>query len=334
MDAPSIRKRSREESEPLGDKTWAEAELDQKQFFRTEQRARRSIRLSEAAGSMAAAIRLYTKESPITETGGKDTEPRNTAVNGIEEEFVCPITKEFFVNPAMGSDGFCYERESLKSWLVHDALIKSPSTGLPMGSQIFPAPKVRILLARLVKEGIIAGEKADTWRNTMREIETNRLEFGLLVAKAEQNDRDAMMDLGLALADGGHYGKEVDRANAFVWLEKAALEGCARSAARVANMLLKGSVCDSDQVEGHEMNLLGAVLGSQHACGQLAHRKAMNCYDPLRGEGVRCACQEATFWYTKMGKCSIKDSTALCLERCHLWLSGARDAACGNYHHE
>lgn len=42
------------------------------------------------------------------------------------EDLKCPISREIFLNPVVASDGFIYEKECIKKWLVNHS--NSPMT--------------------------------------------------------------------------------------------------------------------------------------------------------------------------------------------------------------
>lgn len=48
----------------------------------------------------------------------------------IPDEFICPITKEIFLNPVVASDGITYEEAAIAEWLRHSTT--SPYSRAPM----------------------------------------------------------------------------------------------------------------------------------------------------------------------------------------------------------
>ena len=66
--------------------------------------------------------------------------------NEAPDEYVCPITQEFMVDPVTCADGHTYERTAILEWLEnHDT---SPKTGLELTTkQVFPAIALRNLIA-------------------------------------------------------------------------------------------------------------------------------------------------------------------------------------------
>eukprot|EP00730_Choanoeca_flexa_P016683 TRINITY_DN7940_c0_g1_i1.p2 TRINITY_DN7940_c0_g1~~TRINITY_DN7940_c0_g1_i1.p2 ORF type:complete len:357 (+),score=51.68 TRINITY_DN7940_c0_g1_i1:1898-2968(+) len=63
----------------------------------------------------------------------------------IPNEYLCPITYDIMVDPVCAADGFTYERESIRTWLVEHAT--SPMTGSPLASNwLFPNQCLRALI--------------------------------------------------------------------------------------------------------------------------------------------------------------------------------------------
>ena len=49
-------------------------------------------------------------------------------------EFVCPITLDVMIEPAMAADGYSYERSEITAWLEKHST--SPLTGLPLANRV------------------------------------------------------------------------------------------------------------------------------------------------------------------------------------------------------
>jgi hypothetical protein len=47
-----------------------------------------------------------------------------------DDRFKCPITHEYFTNPVVAADGFCYERTAIIEWFKHRNT--SPKTNLQL----------------------------------------------------------------------------------------------------------------------------------------------------------------------------------------------------------
>ena len=128
------------------------ADLEQ----RKKQEQRRERRFARDAPATDAAARHATP-APSAEKGGDSSDcasPSSFPVvsvhssvveNEAPDEYVCPITQEFMVDPVTCADGHSYERMAILEWLEkHDT---SPKTSLELTTkQVFPAIALRNLI--------------------------------------------------------------------------------------------------------------------------------------------------------------------------------------------
>jgi len=64
-----------------------------------------------------------SEPEPESEEGEEDEKAfeahakRQRVVKGLEEEYVCPIAQELFIDPVTAEDGRVYERTKIARWL-------------------------------------------------------------------------------------------------------------------------------------------------------------------------------------------------------------------------
>jgi len=237
-------------------------------------------------------------------------------VKGLEEEYVCPIAQELFIDPVTAEDGRVYERAKIARWFeeCEAGETTSPVTNEGMGFQLFPAHLVKSTLARLVETGTIAGPLVDTWKATMAKIAEERRKVASLKEYAKNGDVDAMAELGISYSKGW-LGLEKDPEEAFKWNMQAAREGHATAGCRTAIAYLKGKGVIHNQSRGCEFMFTAAVLGSEHACEFVGY-----CY--VNGlNQYPTDLDQARYWFKKMETCTHKDSVAGTRERARKWMS-------------
>lgn len=274
------------------------------------------------AASKRKASQLHVFEVSDDEEGDEAQErvveahaKRQRVVKGLEEEFVCPISQELFIDPVTAEDGRVYEREKIARWFqeCEDDQSASPVTNEPMGFQLFPAHLVKSTLARLVEHGVVVGPLVDTWKAAMVKKEEERKKLAALKQRAEAGEVEAMAELGVSY-DKGWLGLEADGAQAFNWSIRAAQEGHATASCRTGIMFLKGKSIPRNERRGCEFMYSAAVLGSEHACEFVGHCYAHSLHEyPHDAEAAR-------FWFLKMERCKHKDSVENTRERARKWL--------------
>ena len=95
-----------------------------------------------------------------------ETEANNkklrSAIDGVAEEWVCPITFELPLDPVMAEDGRTYERSAIEEVIrTQGAGLRSPITNQPMGARLMENIQARSTIEKLVRSGVIAGDKTE-----------------------------------------------------------------------------------------------------------------------------------------------------------------------------
>jgi TPR repeat protein len=169
--------------------------------------------------------------------------------------------------------------------------------------------QLRNTLKRLVESGAISGSKADAWKQAMAE----EAEVAALRVKAEGGDAVAMRSLGSAYRDGKR-GLRKDATQAFTWFKRAADLKDVHGLTACGVAYINGEGVERSNSRGLIMLGMGAVLGSEAACGLLGWANA----DGLWGLGKNP--QEATRLYREMQKCACRDSHETTREEAAAWL--------------
>lgn len=253
------------------------------------------------------------EEGPATEF--EKVMKRQRVLEGMEEEYVCPISQELFIDPVTAEDGRVYERDKIGRWFqeCENEQTTSPVTNESMGFQLFPAHLVKSTLARLVAEGAIVGSLVDTWKATMAKLEEERQKLADIKSRAESGEVDAMAELGVSYGKGW-LGLDKDAALSHKWNERAAREGHATAACRTGIMYLKGKGVAQNDRRGCEFMFTAAVLGSEHACEFIGYCHANGLHDYAHND------EPARYWFNKMTTCKYKDSVESTRARAKRWL--------------
>lgn len=248
----------------------------------------------------------YAKRAKLSQ----DHASKSSSSEAVENEYVCPITHELFIDPVTAEDGRVYERaallrmfEGITDHRGNDLFgdIRSPMTNEPMGQALLAAHQVRSALAALIAAGVIAGERATTWQEEMDEREKDRRTVDSLKTECDKDDTESMLILGRLFETGG-LGLEVDLVKAYWLYHQAANAGNAQAACRVGDMLLKGKGVARDADVANKYLFAAALMGSEHACSYMGnvHANGINGYELDE--------DHALDWFKKMRKCKTKDS--------------------------
>ncbi len=250
-----------------------------------------------------------TGQHPWSKRAKLSQDHASSISEAVENEYVCPITHELFIDPVTAEDGRVYERAALlrmfeettrEGEIVFEE-IRSPMTNEPMGQTILAAHQVRSALAALIAAGVIVGERATTWQEAMDKREKDRLYVAFLRTQCDEGDAESMLILGRLYEKGG-LGLEVDLAKAYRFYNRGAMAGDAQAACRTAHMLLKGKGITRDLELANKFFFAAALMGSEHACSYMGnvHANGVNGY--VRDEDI------ALVWFKKMRTCKLKDS--------------------------
>ena len=253
----------------------------------------------------------YAKRAKLSQDhASKSSTSKSSSSEAVENEYVCPITHELFIDPVTAEDGRVYERAALLRMFEgitdhhgNDLLdeICSPMTNEPMGQALLAAHQVRSALAALIAAGVIAGERVTTWQEVMHKREEDRRTVEHLKTECDNGDTASMLILGRLFETGG-LGLELNLIKAYQLYHRGAMEGNAQAACRVGDMLLKGKGVEKDFDVANKFLFAAALMGSEHACSYMAnvHANGINGYELDE--------YHALDWFKKMGKCKTKDS--------------------------
>lgn len=223
-------------------------------FRQSSERPERTSSVSSASGRrLSGDNRRQSLSSPkgtAGETITKSTNFRETC-DSVADEFVCPITMELPVEPIMAEDGFTYDKAAMEKLIQQQGKnLRSPYTNEPMGPKLLPAVQVRNVIEKLVSSGAINGEKAEHWKERVRD----ERELKDVTQRAGDGEEDAMYKLGCWYGHGKK-GLRKDSGLAYEWYRKSADHGCVKGMAAAGYHLVKGLGVEMNKVEG--MSLLG-----------------------------------------------------------------------------
>lgn len=236
----------------------------------------------------------------------------------LGEEYVCPLTLEFPIDPVMLADGQCYERSAIEEHIrrngTAEGVVQSPVTRLEISAQLIPALLVRNTLARLIERGVIKGERADAWKAATQKIADDRKHHQRVKALAEKGNVRAMEDMGTAY-ELGDWGLAKDAAKAYAWFLRAGRMGNAGSLTRAAICHLNGTGVERDSFAGMCMAHEAAAMGSEHACSLIAMGHASGRWAKKKDEAL------AVYWYRRALSARIRDTPEECRERAKAYLA-------------
>lgn len=73
--------------------------------------------------------------------------------NQFPEDFICPITKECFINPVIAEDGNTYDEYAIKVWF-NKGNITSPLDSKPIGSNLVPNLALKKMIKKLIDSNL------------------------------------------------------------------------------------------------------------------------------------------------------------------------------------
>ena len=244
-----------------------------------------SKRAAEAAKDTAASAKKF-----------------RSAIDGICDEWICPITTELPLNPVMAEDGAVYERTAIEEYIrtrnEQGNPLKSPLTNLEMGPRLTPSTQVRNTIEKLVRSGAISGDKAERWLERLSDEDLIKA----LKEKAEGGDLTAIDNVATYYLQGKH-GLVADAEKAFHWFKKGADLGDPACMAQAGRMLLDGYGTEEEPAFGTALMVQAAMMGSKFAAKDLGGR----FYD---GEGgLPMDLRRAKYWYAKVATAPHDDLT-------------------------
>lgn len=210
----------------------------------------------------------------------------------------------------MAEDLHFYERASIEEWFGRNKSAgRSPVTNAPMRRVLKSAPQVRNTIRGLVESGAITGGKADSWSKRLEQEK----EVSLMRQRAQAGDSDAMLTLG-EWYENGENGLPKDDAQAFSWFMLAADLGDVRAVGDVGVMYCQGRGVATVISRGAARLGEAAALGSDWACYELGRYHLKGSF------GFRKDAAEASYWYSKIPGCTVKDVTSKAAARAAEWL--------------
>lgn len=273
-----------------------------------------SHQAAQAADAATAEARKRSVDS-LTQPGFDNvslTQPASdkrcrTAIRGIADEFLCPITHELPLDPVTAEDGRVYERSAMEEWLAKKApgvQVLSPVTNEPMGRNLFAAVQVRNSIRDLVRSGVLDGENmAASWKKVIQN-EERVAKFRRL---AEAGDSNAMHSLGLWYVKG-EAGLAKDYDKAFAWFTRSAEKDNVYGLAACGRAYAEGEGVVEMATQGVLMVARAAEMGSEHSCYMLGWWYQHGLKNLQKGA------REALKWYKRMESCKVKDSSENCRE--------------------
>ena len=113
----------------------------------------------------------------------------------MADEWICPITTELPLVPVTAEDGQVYERFAIEKLIrLKGEALKSPMTNLPMGPRLSSSTQARNTIEKLVRSGMIDGDKAERWLERRSEEE---LVNKTLAAQLLEGGREAKLEVTL-----------------------------------------------------------------------------------------------------------------------------------------
>ena len=188
-----------------------------------------------------------------------DNKRLRLTLDSVADEYLCPITLELPYDPVMAEDGNVYERSAAERHISETSSsgrgeLRSPVTQRRMGPRLVPSRQARNAIEKLVRSGVINGEKARLW--TEREGEGRFVED--LRVKSESGDEEAMYRLAICHYSGQR-GVKQDSAIAYSWWIRSSDLGHVKSMGMAGYMLVEG--IGTEPCKSYGMALLGTAAG-------------------------------------------------------------------------
>lgn len=205
---------------------------------------------------------------PISSTKKDEENPKRRKVCRPSDHLICSITLELPTSPVIAEDSFIYERAAIEDYFhsKKDETTRSPMTSEPMGQRLLPAPQIKSLIETLIEDGVITGELAQKWTESVETTKTVKEK----TKEAELGDTSAMLWVAQhylkAKGSSGHGATK-----AFQWYERAHHAGSVRGTAAIGNILTQAP---SFQKQGVVYLTLAASKGSDFAALMLAEAYA------------------------------------------------------------
>ena len=220
-----------------------------------------------------------------------------SAMDSMADEWVCPITTELPLDPVIAEDGQVYERSAIEEAIrVQGAALKSPMTNLPMGPRLTASNQARNTIEKLVRSGMIKGDKAERWLERLSQEEMVKA----TVQKAEGGDVKAMQNLGLWY-ETGEKGLVEDVAASTRWLKMGSDLDDAACMAYYAHACIHGNGTAENAMFGVALKIQAATMGSKSAASDVGD------YFWFGRHGFSQDVERAKYWYRKVATNTVDD---------------------------
>jgi hypothetical protein len=293
---------------------------EDKVYYRTTRRVRKGEELLMSYGSdyweADVSHGKTKKKKRRAEDENEDSSGPSELRSSVETtiaELCCPITKALPVDPVAAEDGGVYEREAIERWIEEKAT--SPVTNKPMGATLRPAAQVRSAVRAVARW---AGERGKKVAAQMRHEEELRTQKQL----AARGDRDAMLVVALAYADGR--GVATNKESAYRWALRAAERGSVK--ALYLMPVISGHNSQSKTIVALDWQE-AALRGDARACVSVAR---VYVGQPDDGD------ERAKRWYQKAAQCEpsaegggrFKTDDEMAKQEASEWLEAHKGVVC------
>ena len=168
--------------------------------------------------------------------------PHATSSSHVLLDFVCPITLQLPVHPALAADGRVYEQQALERHIYdhRSSTLKSPLTNQPMADTLRPAPWIKGVIEKLIQgadkpprndgdedtDGQDPHDLIDAYQANCRQEQDKQA----ILEQARSGDGEAMYDVAMNYYHG-YDSFEVDKRLALDYARQAHHAGCVQGTA-------------------------------------------------------------------------------------------------------
>ena len=228
-----------------------------------------------------------------------------SALDSMADDWVCPITFELPLDPVIAEDGRTYERSAIEEHIrTQGDALRSPISNEPMGSRLTANVQARSTIEKLVRTGVLGGDKAERWLARLEDEEKVKATR----ARAEGGDAAAMRELGMWYEHGQH-GLEKDWAVAYGWYQRGADLGEPSCLWQAGACLAYGFGVEKNVTYGVMQVTQGAGGGSAGAAYFLGFAFDKGKFgmpkDPVRAKA----------WYEKVASAKVRGFAASSIEK-------------------
>ena len=218
-------------------------------------------------------------------------------IDAVADDWLCPITGELPLDPVTAEDGQIYERSAIESYIRrHANALKSPITNCRMGTQLTPFLQASKTIEKLVRSGVITGDKAESWRKRIALEE----ELKVMQAKVDGGDAEAMYQMGNWYFTGDK-GLAQDSSAAIGLFKRGSRLGDASAMYSWGVGLFKGTGCDQSKAYGIGLIFRAAELGSAAAAFDLGEAFDEGTIGLPRDKW------EAKYWYGRVAEAKFDE---------------------------